>query len=341
MNDAKHEREMQTADTMQGRSGESRFKLWVLLRTDRLLLTAILALICFVAFMIWSIGLAPSLRAEIRSTDTIDTLFSTMISVIVTGTTLVVTINQLVLSQETGPLGDQRKRMADAMDFRSYASDLFGGVVPAEPSAFLLKLVEETRRRADALERLAGEGDDDEFASQVSAFVDSLDENAEKVEEQLEGAQFGTFDVVFAASNFDYSWKIFQVERLTHEFDSSLTDDQRTALDSVKAALSMFGPGREHIKTLYFQWELINLSQYILYAAVPAVLISTGMVMFVGVETFGGTVLTIPTVTWIVGAAFTVTLVPFLLFTSYILRVATLAKRTLAIGPLVLHGSDR
>jgi hypothetical protein len=341
MSNDEHDHEIQTANTMRERSGESRIKIWLFLRTNRVLVTGLLALTFFVAFMGWSVGLAPSLQAELRDSDTIETLFSTMIGVVVTGTTLVVTINQLVLSQETGPLGDQRKRMADAMDFRTYASDLFGGVVPADPSAFLLKLVEETERRAEALDRLAAEGDNDEFASQVAALVDSLHGNAKEVEDQLEGAQFGTFDVLFAALNFNYSWKIFQIERLTQEFDSSLTDNQRTALDDLMTALAMFGPGREHIKTLYFQWELINLSQFILYAATPAVLIAGGMLTFVGAETFSGTVLSIPTVTWAVGVAFTITLIPFLLFTAYVLRIATLAKRTLAIGPLIPRESDR
>lgn len=341
MNDDEHSDEIQTANTMRERSEESKLKIWLLLRTNRLLVTGILALVFFIGFMAWSVGLAPSLQAEIRNTDTIETMFSTMIGVVVTGTTLVVTISQLVLAQETGPLGDQRKRMADAMDFRTYSSDLFGGVVPADPSAFLLRLVEETEQRAEVLDRLAAESDNDEFANQVSAFVDSLHGNAKEVEDQLEGAQFGTFDVLFAALNFNYSWKIFQVERLTQEFDSSLIDTQRTALGDLKTALSMFGPGREHIKTMYFQWELVNLSQFILYAAIPAILVSGGMLTFVGAETFSGTVLAIPTVTWIVGVAFTITLVPFLLFTAYILRIATLAKRTLAIGPLILRESGR
>lgn len=341
MSDNEHEHEVQTANTMRERSGESRFKIWLLLRTNRVLLTGILALTFFVAFVGCSVGLAPSLQAELRDTDTIETLFSAMIGAVITGTTVVVAINQLVLSQETGPLGEQRERMADTMDFRTYASDLFGGVVPPDPSAFLLKLVEGTERRAEALDRLAAEGDNEEFASQVTAFVDSLHGNAEKVEDQLEGTQFGTFDVLFAALNFNYSWKIFQVERLTQEFDSSLTNNQRTALDDLRTALSMFGPGREHIKTLYFQWELINLSQFILYTAIPAVLVSGVMLTFVGAETFGGTVLTIPTITWVVGVAFTITLLPFFLFTAYILRIATLAKRTLAIGPLILRESGR
>lgn len=59
-----------------------------------------------------------------------------MIQVLVTGTTLVVTVSQLVLSQEDGPLGDQRQRMSDAMDVRTYMSELIEDVVSNQPSAF-------------------------------------------------------------------------------------------------------------------------------------------------------------------------------------------------------------
>ena len=331
-----------TGDTMRERSGESRLKIWLLLRTNRFVVTGALAAFVFVGFMLFSVFLAPSLQAEIRSTDTIETIFSSMIGVLVTGTTLVVTINQLVLSQENGPLGDQRKRMSDAMDFRTYTRDLLGDVVPADPSTFLRKLVEETERRSEVLDRIVDETEDDELRRQVTEFVDSIHGNAKEVENQLDGAEFGTFDVLFAALNFNYSWKIYQIERMSADFSDELDEDQSTAFDDLRTALAMFGPAREHIKTLYFQWALVELSQFILYAAVPALVVAGGMLAFVGAETFGSaTFLNTPVVTWVVAVAFTISLVPFLLFTSYILRIATVAKRTLAIGPLILRDSQR
>ena len=105
-------------------------------------------------------------------------------------------------------------------------------------------------------------------------------------------------------------------------------------------SFAMFGPAREHIKTLYFQWELINLSRYILYAAIPALLVSGIMITFVDATTFTGEILGIETLLWVVAITFTTTLVPFFLLTSYILRIATAAKRTLAIGPLILRDSQ-
>lgn len=328
-----------TGDTMRERSDASSWTIWALMEANRLVVTAALAAFVFVGFMLFSAFLDPSLQAEIKSTDTIETIFSSMIGVLVTGTTLVVTINQLVLSQENGPLGDQRRRMSEAMDFRTFTRDLLGDVVPADPSAFLRALVAETERRSEALHRLVAESDDDELRDQVDEFVESVHGNAQEVENQLEDAQFGTFDVLFAALNFNYSWKIYQVERMTAAFAESLDDDQETAFADLRTALSMFGPAREHVKTLYFQWALVELSQYILYLAVPALVIAGGMLAFVGAETFGqATFLNLPVVTWVVGVAFTLSLTPFLLFTAYIFRIATVAKRTLAIGPLILRG---
>jgi len=92
------DRTISTGDTMRERSGESRLKMWFLLRTNRFVVTGTLALFVFVGLLLFSVVLAPTLQSEIKSTDTIETVFSAMIGVLVTGTTLVVTINQLVLS---------------------------------------------------------------------------------------------------------------------------------------------------------------------------------------------------------------------------------------------------
>jgi len=103
----------------------------------------------------------------------------------------------------------------------------------------------------------------------------------------------------------------------------------------------MFGPAREHIKTLYFQWELITFSQLTLYTAVPALIIAGVMMGAVDATTFTGRTLGVADLAWVIGAAFALTLTPFLLFVAYLLRILTVAKRTLAIGPLILRESQR
>ncbi|MFC6725750.1 hypothetical protein ACFQE1_15525, partial [Halobium palmae] len=294
------ESDVGTKNTMRGRVDDSRVKLWLLLSANRFVVAAGFAAFVYGAFLFVSVAVAPNLQAELRSADTIETLFSTMLSIIVTGTTLVITINQLVISQENGPLGDQRKRMSDAMDFRTYSSELFEEAPPADPSEFLYRLVDVSHERALAVRRLvAGDADnDEELREQVDEFVDSLEGNAEEVKEELEGARFGDFNVLTAALNFNYSWKIYQVERITQAFGDELGDDEQHAFHQLQTALTMFGPVREHIKTLYFQWALVDLSRYILYAAIPALAVAGSMQAIVGAETFDGVAFGVPHATW-------------------------------------------
>ena len=76
---------------------------------------------------------------------------------------------------------------------------------------------------------------------------------------------------------------------------------------------------------------------WILYTALPALLTAGSMLTFFGSGPILGTTLGVANVLWIVAAAFTVSVLPFLILVSYIVRIATVAKRTLAIGPLRLE----
>lgn len=333
--------DVSTANTMRERAGESRLKLWLLLRANRLVVTAVLALAVFVVFVVGVTVLPPPLIPKLSSGSTIETMFSTMISAVITATTLVVTIGQLVLSQENGPLGDQRDRMSNSMDFRDYTEELVGAPSPADPSAFLRELVNVSQDRAEAVREGLSGVDNDQLQWEINEFTDSLIGNSETVREQLDGAQFGSFDVLFAALNYNYGWKIFQVERLLHEHKEDLSQPENDLLIELRTALSMFGPAREHVKTLYFEWALVTLSQLILYAAIPALTVAGIMLAVVDAGTLLGSTLGIENMTWLIGAAFTVTLLPFFLLASYISRIVTVAKRTLAIEPLILRDSQR
>jgi len=341
------ESDTDTADTMRERAGENRAKLWLLLRANRLVVAAVLTLAVFVAFVAVAAALSPSLAEKVGASDPIETLFASMITAIVTGATLVVTIGQLVLTQENGPLGDQRERMDDTLAVRDDIADLTGAPTPTDPAAFLDAVLgaaaERSRDLRDSVSDQGSDGDGPDRAAlreEADDLAAEVTENADVVRGQLDGAEFGSFDVVFAALNFDYGPKIGRIERLVAEHGEKLTDDERDLLGELKESLSLFGPAREHVKTLYFQWALIDLSRLILYAAVPALVAAGAMVAVVDGGTFPGSTLGVDHVTVVVGGAFAVALLPFSLFVSYLLRVLTLAKRTLAIGPLVLRDSE-
>jgi hypothetical protein len=330
------------SDTMRGRVPGSRVKIWLLMGASRWAVAAILLAVTF-AVLVTLAALDPAgLAGSIQSKDPIETLGQAFLTAIITGVTLVVTINQVVLSQELGAVGDQRERMEGAMQFRDdVAEAIEASVGPPEPSAFLRALVDAAGARGEALAEAVRDGDT-ELQEHVEQYVESVRRNAEDVGDQLEGAQFGTFGVLFAALNFNYSWKLYEARRLRDEHEAELSEGAADALDGLVETLELFGPAREHFKTLYFQWELINLSRAMLYAAVPALLVSMGMILYLdNLGTVVGGTLGVHNLVWVVAAGSTVALLPFMLLLSYVLRIATVAKRTLAIGPFVLRETDR
>jgi hypothetical protein len=108
-------------DRLRDRVDESRTKLWLLLEADRRLVIA--GLVVAVAVSLLAAGLSlPAVTEALRQSDSIDTLFQALLTATITG----VTLNQLVLSQELGAVGDQCNRMDGAMTFREDAADIIG-----------------------------------------------------------------------------------------------------------------------------------------------------------------------------------------------------------------------
>jgi len=332
----------QPQDTMRGRVDESSWKLWLLMDAHRWVVAAGVLAVVFLSLTAFSVMDLSPVRMIQQEHNAQFWLFSPMFGAIITGVTIVVTIGQLVLSQELGALGDQRQRMQGSIDFRrDIESWLDVGVSPPDPGSFLAAVLDGCQTYANRFEEAVEDCEDDQLRRQTEEYVDSLTDHAQSVGGRLSGAQFGEFDVMFAALDFNYSWKIYEANRLRENHADALTEEADDALDDLIEVLKFFGPAREHFKTLYFQWELMNLSREILYASIPALIITFGMLQYVDPTTFTGVTLGIDDYTWVMNAATTAGIVPFVVLLSYILRIATVAKRTFAIGPFILRDTAR
>ncbi|SEN08641.1 hypothetical protein SAMN05216388_1001331 [Halorientalis persicus] len=326
-------------DTMRGRVPGNRLKLWLLLEAKRWHVATVVLGLVFASLVVVGAVDPVSLGSVLGSADPVETVFQALVTAIITGVTLVVTINQLVLSQELGPLGDQYERMQGSLDTRRrIESELGLDVAPANPAAFLRAIVDVVHDRSDAL--AAADVSDPEVADRIESFTGSVTDNATLVSDQLADAEFGTFAVVSAALNFNYSGKIYEARRLWTTDADALSEDADDAFEELLDALELFGPAREHVKTLYFQWELIDLSRVLLYSALPALVVAVSMIVYFDEGMASWSVLGVGGPVWVTSAAVTVALVPFVFLIVYVLRIATVAKRTLAIGPFVLRGTE-
>lgn len=325
-------------DTMRDRIDETAFKFWLLTRMDRHVLAGTISVAVFIALIALSTVAPTPMRRVVESSNALWWVFSPMITAIVTAVALVVTFNQLVLSQELGALGDQRERMEGAMDFREDVEPwLDVPTPPPDPATFLAALLESIRTSAIEIRSTVDAGGGE--LEEVREFASDISENARKVRDSLEDAQFGTFEVVDASLDFNYSKNIYQARRLLTE-SAETSEEVVSALEDAITVLEFYGPTREHIKTLYFQWELINLSRVMLYASIPALVVAVSMLTYVDTTGVTGATFGVDNIVWIVCAAATVTLSPFFLLVSYVLRIVSVAKRTLAIGPFVLRDME-
>ncbi|AXR79460.1 hypothetical protein [Natrarchaeobaculum sulfurireducens] len=317
-------------------------RLWLLLVVNRWALTGVLLGLVFVILVAASgLGLTP-LREIVENQDGLEFLFSAFIGAIITGTSIVVTINQLVLSQELGAVGQQRSRMQQSMEFRrDVESTIDEDTSPPEPAAFLYELVDGVQARANELESELDDERDEELREKIADYVEDTTANARSVKDRLEDAQFGTFDVIWAALNFNYSRKIYDARKIRADHGDSLSEEAAEKIDHMIETLQLFGPAREHFKTLYFQWELINLSRALLYISVPALTVMALLIMYIDGAAVPGTTLGVDNLVWLTSAGFVVGISPFVVFIVYILRIATIAKRTLAMGPFILRESER
>ena len=333
----------QPGDTMRERAEKDPRLLYLLLDADRWLVAGLFSGALFLTLV--AAGLAHPTPAQTLLTrgDPVETLFQALVTGIITAVTLVLTLSQLVLSQELGAAGDQRERMTGAMEFRRDVADAIGTAVsPAEPSAFLRSLVRATGEQAgDVADAFDSERSDEELTDLLSTYLDSVTGNADTVADQLEGANFGEFDVLKAALDYNYSWKLYAGRRISEDYADQLSEDARTALERLTDTLELFGPAREHFKTLYFQWELSNLSRALLYVAIPALAVTIGSLLFFDPRDFAGLTLGVANSLLLASAATTLSLTPFTLLLSYILRIVTVTKRTLSIGPFILRETDR
>jgi hypothetical protein len=319
----------------------TRLRLYILLNVNRRLLAFALAIAMFIILVLLGAYAIPTFRQFMVKYAPTRYVFQAYVGALITGVTLVVTISLVVLSQEFGPLGEQRNRMSGSMGFRGDVEDIFDAASPPEPNSFLRALVENTTEKADALEEAAADHDNDDFREAVNQLTDDIADNASVVSDELEDRSFGEYAVVKAALDYNYSWKIYQARRLQDRFGETMDHETRRKLIDLIDILGFYGPAREHIKTLYFQWQLVDLSRGMLYLSVPSLVITSALAMYLAPSSFPGAFLGIDNLIWIVSAGMAAGALPFLFLTSFILRLVTITKRTLAVGPFILRSAGR
>jgi hypothetical protein len=275
------------------------------------------------------------MRRLLTETGAVQTLLNTLLGGIILLVSIVVSINSIVLSHDITSLSNQEERIGGVMEFRRRISRLSDQRErPSDPASFLDMMAGVIRSRTDALKEVA-EGADQELAEEIEEYVDSITETANRIDEPSSGPEFS---VIWLGLEVDYSPHMDRSRSIKTSYGSTIGDDFEDRLDDLVEAFQLFATGKEYFKTLYYTEEVSQLSRTLLVVSLPAIVVTAVTVLAIDAQLLPDVwVLGLPPLLSFVATAFTIALVPFLVLTSYTLRLATVARRTAGSGPFSLE----
>jgi hypothetical protein len=307
---------------------------WFLLSGSRLAVTGVGLLV--VSAAIWT-AVATGLVPLEEETPILFLLFA-LISGNFTLITIVVSISQFVLARHLESPGEIREKMDEMVRYRREVGATTGRrVVPVSPSEFVLLLFRTIARRVDALSAelttgsVAGEDVDSAVADELDALVTGLGEHVEYVIALLTRPTTGLNYALFATLNASYEQDIYDAWRLRTEHAENLPPETIDALDALVESLEQVDVARRVFKTIFIQSELASLSRTLLAIGVPVQVVS--VVLMLLFTDSGGWTTAPATLRLVIPTIVTAGFAPILLLTAYILRLATVARRTASMYP--------
>lgn len=307
--------------------GDNRLVWWFLYGGDRLAVTAGLLAAAFVVYFVLG-----SLNIIFLPGNRLMWLLNGLVNGLLSLVTIVLTVNQLVLSQQFGSVGELYDRLEQVIDFREKSGEMTGtDVPPPQPDAFFTGLLTELAERADELDEATADCDDEQLINKCDQYTTILIEQANKIREEVEGAE--GFSVLLHILNYNDSQQFHAARRLQVGYADTHTGTMETALNGIVELLKEIDTIRQYFKTVYLQRELSQLSRMTVYTGIIATLVASVMIL---VYQDTSTATLNPTVYYVLLSGALVTIQsPLAVLFSYAVRAATISRKTAAFGPFI------
>lgn len=305
---------------------------WLLLKGDRMLVASgfLLGLLLLIS------GLLAVDALAVEDSDALTRSFAALIAGNLTLVTIVIAINQLILSREFETPDKLHARIRDALTYRHEVEEISGAEVsPITPEAFLDFLVQQGRDHAVTFREAADDASDQQLQEEAEAFADTLVSQSERVSTALEEQPGGAFNTLLTILNADFTSDLHTAEQLRAIYSDSLSEPATNALDDLSELLEFIGVARQYFKMLYIHRELTGLSRKILYTGIPALVFSLLTIWIYGRQP--GASLESPLLDVIVTVSAVVAFSPFAIFVAYMLRIATITRRTASLMPFKIR----
>lgn len=298
----------------------AQFKKWILLSGHRYIVTS------GILILMTGVVLIPALtRFIIRNTTPLTYMASALITGNITLITVVVAINQVILSQELESPGSLRDEIKQTAEYQQAALDQ--QATPTAPSDFLHQLLQQTHQHAQSLEELLPESTD-EVSDRL---LTDLPNHCKQVSDQLESASGKLSNVIIPILGVNYADYIHNCHQLQVKYDEESHDQLHTTLDQLTADLENIDVARQYFTTTFMKEDLATLSRSLLYVGILAV--STPIALLFQLTTYTGSSPPMPTL--FILSVFTAVfgLLPLALLIAFVLRIATVAQQIASITP--------
>ena len=298
---------------------------WVLLDANR----ATLAVGILLGVVLLTFGLVDAGVIVVDANSMVGTAFgSGAVAGLFTMVTVVISINQLILSRVFGSPKGLRETYRGTAEFRDSVAEATGRTaVPNDPSRFLGVVGEGIRERASDIEG-DYDGDLGEAVDEYRSSVGAYGEEVVRVEREKESV--GVLTDLLGA---EYAEFIAETERLQREHADDFDDDDAAALDALEDLLEALTVGRQYFKTLVIQQLLAKVSRQVAVAGFVALLTA----FYVGFVYQSRAPAALPpaALPWIASVGLAVVLSPLVILLVHILRIATIMWYTVSVGPFV------
>jgi hypothetical protein len=293
----------------------NRFGRWVVPTGNRYAVA-----ICVLGFI--SVILSfPWLGTVLQDSSPLLYLYSALIGGNITLVTIVVSINQLVLSRDFDPPSVLRSEIRETAAYRREATAQPS--VPTEPSAFLLRAIQQLHQHALILRGIEAPNNS-QLHDEIDRLVTTLTNHSNRVIERLSGGSSELSDVVLAIVRTRYVDRMQDVQRIQSVYRGDLSEEENDELDETIIYLEHLDIARHYFLTIFIQRELSKLSRVLLYTGIPAVAIS--MAMLVHLTGFRQPPSATIVMFGLVVGTGTVGLLPLSLLASFVARIALVAQ---------------
>ena len=256
---------------------------------------------------------------------------SGLLSGTVTLVTIALSINQFILSRVFGSPNDLRDRLAGTRELRDRVREHAGEPsVPNDPAEFIELIAITLRNRAERL-RTALDDSDWDPPPEVDRYAEGIGEYGDGLASKVE-SRTAIVNVLAVVLGTEYARNLTTTERLRNTYDDQLPEAARAELVVIDELLESIAVTRQFFKTLTLQQDFARLSRVVAYAGLAALVASLLLALVYRPNSVTVPIRFLPLV---FGVGVGVVVTPLAVFIAYILRAATIARRTVSVGPFV------